>query len=451
MDDDEGLRESCRLILEEEFDVLDAPDAAQGLETLRRHEVDVVLLDVRLPGMDGLEALQHIKALDEHVEVILVTAVRTVRTAVTAMKLGAFDYLTKPFEEEEVLGLVRRALDRRALQREVTFLRSELARRENGGDIVGQAPEMRRLFQFIAQVARTNATVLITGESGTGKELVARAIHRQSPRREKPFVPVNPRRHLREPDRVANCSATSAAPSRARSRRSSAASSSPQAGTLFLDEIGTLKAELQAKLLRVLQEREIERVGGTRSDRPRRAHHRGHQRRPEARGRRRRPSARTCTTGSTSCPSQCLRCANRREDIGLLVDHFIGKYNRQFGKHISGVSPDALATLSDYDWPGNVRELQNIIERSVALVEGPLIQTADLPVEITLGERHLRQGEVPVHPLGTALEQFERNLILRVLERSKWNQSKAAAVLGLHRNTLLRKIAKWGLSAPNLD
>ena len=152
----------------------------------------MVLLDVRLPGMDGLEALQHIKALDEHVEVILVTAVRTVRTAVTAMKLGAFDYLEKPFEEEEVLGLVRRALERRALQREVTFLRSELARRENGGDIVGQAPEMRRLFQLIAQVARTNATVLITGESGTGKELVARAIHRQGPRWEKPFVPVNP-------------------------------------------------------------------------------------------------------------------------------------------------------------------------------------------------------------------------------------------------------------------
>jgi transcriptional regulator with PAS, ATPase and Fis domain len=142
---------------------------------------------------------------------------------------------------------------------------------------------------------------------------------------------------------------------------------------------------------------------------------------------------------------------SRREDVALLADHFIAKYNRQFGKRITGVSAEALAALTDYDWPGNVRELQNIIERSVALVENPLIQIGDLPVEITLGDRQLRPGETPQHPLGTALDQFERNLILRVLERVKWNQSKAAAVLGLHRNTLLRKIAKWGLSPPNPD
>ena len=449
VDDDEGLRESCRLILEEEFDVLDAPDAAQGLETLRRHEVDVVLLDVRLPGMDGLEALQHIKALDEHVEVILVTAVRTVRTAVTAMKLGAFDYLTKPFEEEEVLGLVRRALDRRALRREVTFLRSELARRENGGDIVGQAPEMRRLFQLIAQVARTNATVLITGESGTGKELVARAIHRQGPRWEKPFVPVNPAaisETLIESELFGHERGAFTGAFQKKLGRFELA----QAGTLFLDEIGTLKAELQAKLLRVLQEREIERVGGTRRI-----------------GLDVRIIAATNADLKRAVATQTFRedlyyrlnvvpiavppLRSRREDVGLLVDHFIAKYNRQFGKRITGVSAEALAALTDYDWPGNVRELQNIIERSVALVENPLIQIGDLPVEITLGDRQLRQGETPQHPLGTALDQFERNLILRVLERVMWNQSKAATVLGLHRNTLLRKIAKWGLSPRKPD
>ena len=192
VDDDPGLRESFRLILEEEFDVLDAPDGPQGLEILRRSRVDVVLLDIRLPGMDGVQVLEQIKALDEPIEVILVTAVKTVKTVVTAMKLGAFDYLTKPFEEEEVLAVVRRALERRALQHEVTFLRFEVARRQDGDEIVGQSAEMRKLYQVIAQVAPTSATVLITGESGTGKELIARAIHRQSPRRDKPFVPVNP-------------------------------------------------------------------------------------------------------------------------------------------------------------------------------------------------------------------------------------------------------------------
>ena len=340
--------------------------------------------------MDGLEALQHIKALDEHVEVILVTAVRTVRTAVTAMKLGAFDYLTKPFEEEEVLGLVRRALERRALQREVTFLRSELARRENGGDIVGQAPEMRRLFQLIAQVARTNATVLITGESGTGKELVARAIHRQGPRREKPFVPVNPAaisETLIESELFGHERGAFTGAFQKKLGRFELA----QGGTLFLDEIGTLKAELQAKLLRVLQEREIERVGGTRRI-----------------GLDVRIIAATNADLKRAVATQTFRedlyyrlnvvpiavppLRSRREDVGLLVDHFIAKYNRQFGKRIAGVSAEALAALTDYDWPGNVRELQNIIERSVALVESPLIQIGDLPVEITLGDRHLRQG-----------------------------------------------------------
>jgi two-component system response regulator AtoC len=360
------------------------------------------------------------------------------------MKLGAFDYLTKPFEEEEVLGLVRRALERRALQREVTFLRSELARREDGGDIVGQSPEMQHLFQVISQVARISATVLITGESGTGKELVARAIHRLSPRRERPFVPVNPAaisESLIESELFGHERGAFTGAFQKKLGRFELA----QAGTLFLDEIATLKADLQAKLLRVLQEREIERVGGTRRI-----------------GLDVRIIAATNADLKRAVATQAFRAdlyyrlnvvpiavpplRSRREDIGLLVDHFIGKYNRQFGKRIAGVSAEALTALGEYDWPGNVRELQNIIERSVALVETPLIQISDLPVEVTLGDRHLRESELPLHSLGTALDQFERNLVQRVLERVMWNQSKAAAILGLHRNTLLRKIAKWGLS-----
>src|SRR5712664_1775978 len=191
-DDDPGVRESFRLILEDHYDVVDVPDGPSALDVVRASQVDLVLLDIRMTGMDGIEVLERIKAIDEGIEVILVTAVKTVRTAVAAMKLGAFDYLTKPFEEDELLSLVRRALERRTLEREVVYLRSELERRHDFDEIVGQHPEMQKLFRLVAHVARTSTTVLVTGESGTGKELIARAIHRQSPRRDKPFVAVNP-------------------------------------------------------------------------------------------------------------------------------------------------------------------------------------------------------------------------------------------------------------------
>jgi DNA-binding NtrC family response regulator len=449
VDDDAGLREASRLILEDEFDVLDAADGPQGLDLLRRSAVDVVLLDVRLPGMDGLEVLRHIKALDEQVEVILVTAVKTVKTAVTAMKLGAFDYLTKPFEEEEVLAVVRRALDRHALQRELTFLRSELARRQDGDEIVGQSAEMRKLFQIIAQVARTSSTVLITGESGTGKELVARAIHRQSPRRDKPFVPVNSaaivdtliESELFGHERGAFTGAF---------QKKLGKFELAQGGTLFLDEIATLKPEIQAKLLRVLQEREVERVGGTRRipvdvriiaatnvDLKRAVADRGFREDLYYR--------------LNVVPIAVPPLRSRREDIALLVEHLVRKYDRQFGKHVAGASPAALAALQDYHWPGNVRELQNIIERAIALGEGPYIQPQDLPVDLMLGDRHAKEGAAPLLPLGAALDQFERSLVQRVLDRVKWNQTEAADVLGLHRNTLLRKITKWGLSPSEPD
>jgi len=444
VDDDAGLRESCRLILEDEFDVLDAPDGPQGLDLLRRSAVDVVLLDIRLPGMDGLEVLRHIKALDEQVEVVLVTAVKTVKTAVTAMKLGAFDYLTKPFEEDEVLAVVRRALDRHALQRELTYLRSELARRQDGDEIVGHAPEMRKLFQIIAQVARTSSTVLITGESGTGKELVARAIHRQSPRRDKPFVPVNSAAivdSLIESELFGHERGAFTGAFQKKLGKFELA----QGGTLFLDEIATLKPEIQAKLLRVLQEREVERVGGTRripvDVRIIAATNADLKRAVSGRGFREDLYYRLNVVPIFVPP---LR--NRREDIAPLVEHLVRKFDRQLGKHIAGASPAAIKALEEYDWPGNVRELQNIIERAIALGEGPYIQLQDLPVDLMLGDRQAGDGAAPALPLVAALDQFERGVIQRVLDRVKWNQTEAADVLGLHRNTLLRKIAKWGLS-----
>src|SRR5438477_5341977 len=266
VDDEESVRESFRLVLDQDYDVLDVPDGARALEIVRANHVDVVLLDIRLPEMDGIEVLERLKALDDSLEVILVSAVKTVRTAVAAMKLGAFDYLTKPFEDEELLSLVRRAVEKRSLEREVTFLRGELARSRDRDEIIGEHPEMQKLARLVTQVARTTTTVLITGESGTGKELIARAIHHRGPRRDKPFVPVNP---AAIPDALVESElfghekgAFTGAHQRKLGRFELA-----QGGTLFLDEIGLLRSEVQAKLLRVIQEREIERVGDRKSTR----------------------------------------------------------------------------------------------------------------------------------------------------------------------------------------
>ena len=441
VDDDPGLRESFRLILEDEFDVLEVPDGLQAFEILRSCQVDLVLLDIRLPGMDGIEVLERIKALDEQVEVILVTAVKTVRTAVAAMKLGAFDYLTKPFDEEEVVSLIHRALEKRAMEREITFLRSELARRQDFDEIVGQHPEMQKLYQLIAQVARTASTVLIAGESGTGKELIARAIHRQGPRRDRPFVPVNPAavsETLMESELFGHEKGAFTGAYQRKLGKFELA----HGGTLFLDEIATLKPELQAKLLRVLQEREIERVGGTRSikvDVRIIAATNVDLKKAVSSGTFREDLFYRLNVVPIAVPP--LR--ERREDIPLLVNHFVRKFNQEFKKQIAGVSPEALAALQEYPWPGNVRELQNIIERSIALVEGPLIELKDLPLDLMLPDQRARAHAAETLSLNEACEQFERHLIRRVLERAGWNRTEAARLLGLHRNTLKKKLAKW--------
>jgi DNA-binding NtrC family response regulator len=443
VDDDPGLRESFRLILEDDYDLLEACDGPEGLQMLRTSQVDLVLLDLRLPGMDGLEVLERVKALDEHVEVILITAMQTVRTAVAAMKLGAFDYVTKPFDEDELLPLIRRAVEKRALTREMVYLRSELARREDFEELVGRHPAMQRLHQLIAQVARNPVTVLIVGESGTGKELVARAIHRQGPTRDGPFVPVNVAaisESLIESELFGHEKGAFTGALHRKLGKFELA----HGGTLFLDEIATLRPDLQAKILRVLQEREIERVGGTR---------------------RIRLSVRVVAATNADLRAaiqggalredlyyrlnvvriQVPALRQRREDIPLLADHFIRKYCRQFHKEVTGVSPGALEGLMAYGWPGNVRELQNIIERSVALLDKPVIELADLPLDLMLPDHRTPGAGSEGLSLKEAREQFDRQFVLRVLERVNWNQTEAARILGLHRNSLKEKLAAWGV------
>src|SRR5882672_892331 len=441
VDDDPGVRESFRLILEDHYDVVDVPDGPSALDVVRASAVDLVLLDIRLPGMDGIEVLERIKALDEGIEVILVTAVKTVRTAVAAMKLGAFDYLTKPFEDEELLSLARRAVEKRSLEREVTFLRGELARRHDRDEIVGEHPEMQKLARLVTQVARTTTTVLIAGESGTGKELIARAIHHGGPRSDKPFVPVNPAaipEALVESELFGHEKGAFTGAHQRKLGRFELA----QGGTLFLDEIGLLRAEVQAKLLRVLQEREIERVGGTRSIKI---------------------DVRIVAATNTDL-KRAVAAGTFREDLyyrlnvvpiavpplrARIEDHFVRRYNHEFNKRIHGLTPEALALLAAYAWPGNVRELQNIVERTMVLVDGPLIGPADLPLDVTLAPGRPGPGQTPEPlrmDLNQASDRFERIIVQRVLEEVGGNVSEAARVLGLHRNSLKMKLSRWKLA-----
>ena len=449
VDDDPGLRESFRLILEDDYEVIDVTDGHQALEIVRSAQVDVVLLDIRLPALDGIEVLERIKQLEEQIEVILVTAVKTVKTAVAAMKLGAFDYVTKPFEEEELLATVRRALQKRSLEREVVYLRTELARRSELDDIVGQHAEMQKLFRTIAQISATSSTVLISGESGTGKELVARAIHRLSPRRDKPFVAVNPAaisETLVESELFGHEKGAFTGAYQRKPGRFELA----QGGTLFLDEIASLKPEMQAKLLRVLQERELERVGGTRTIRL---------------------DVRIVAASNVDLRQAVEREAfradlyyrlnvvpitvpplrERRSDVPLLVEHFIQRYTTELGKRIAGLTPEALAALQDYPWPGNVRELQNVIERAVALVESGPIGLNDLPTDVLLPDHRLRVKQAENLPLRTATDEFERQIVLRVLERVQWNRSEASRILGIHRNSLKVKLKRWGVDVSDDD
>ena len=444
VDDDPGIREAFRLVLEEEYELVEAADGPEALRIVQTSPVDLVLLDVRLPGMDGIEVLERIKAIDEHVEVVLVTAVQTVRAAVAAMKLGALDYLTKPFEEDEILPLIRRALERRALDREVVYLRSELARQRDDR-LVGQHPLMQQLYQLIGAVAGTPLTVLIAGESGTGKELVARAIHRQGPRRAEPFVPVNVAaisEALLESELFGHeKGAFTGAVSRKLGKFELA-----HRGTLFLDEIATLRVDLQAKILRVLQEREIERVGAVRRipvDVRIIAATNADLRRAIQSGSLREDLYYRLNVVQVTVPP--LR--DRRDDIPLLIDHFVRRSNHLLHKRVTGVAPVALDILMAYGWPGNVRELQNVIERAVALAAGSVIEVKDVPLDLMLPDMRQLVDDPAGLPLREARERFDRQVILRVLERVGWNQSEAARLLGLHRNSLKMKLLAWGIES----
>ncbi len=451
VDDEEGVRASIRAILEETCEILEAETGADALEILRTHEVDLVMLDQRMPGELGIDVLPRVKAADPSTVVVVATAVHDVRTAVEALKRGAWDYITKPFDVDGILMLAERALEKRALEREVLCLRSVLAPAgvptvDGFEGLVGRHPEMVRVYQMITQIAATpNTTVLITGESGTGKELVARAIHQRSERSAQPFVAFNV---AAIPDTLIESElfghekgAFTGAHVRRLGRFELA-----HGGTIFLDEIGSLRLDLQTRLLRALQEREIERLGGSRTvpiDVRVLAATNVNLRQAV----RDRAFREDLYYRLNVVPVHVPPLRERRDDIPRLVEHFVRKFARESRRDVRGVSAGALDALRRYDWPGNVRELENVIHRAVVLAAGPVVHLQDVPLDVAMPESASLRTRDSL-PLREACDEFERQYVLRTLERHHWNVSRTARELGVHRNTILTKLALWRVQRP---
>ncbi len=452
VDDEKGVRESLRLVLQEDFDPVAVDSGEAALEWLASERAAVVFLDILMPGIDGLEVLETICARDGATPVVMVTATKTVKTAVKAMKLGAFDYITKPFDVDEIRVVAKRAAETAALKVEVIELRRELGRRYSIDNIIGQAPPMQALFETVERVAPLKTTVLVTGESGTGKELFAKAIHHGSPRAACPMVTLNCAavpENLLESELFGHekGSFTDA------HERKIGQFQHADGGTMFLDEIGEMSAALQAKMLRVLEQGEIMRVGG---DKPITVDVRvvaatnRDLKQAVAQGGFRSDLYYRINVVSIEVPP--LR--DRTEDIAALVAHFLERKSREHGIARRELSAAVIDALLAYEWPGNVRELENVIERLVVLVPGnDTIDIAHLPAGLLDGASVAdgSEGQARALVLGgrkslsDAVDEFERDIISEVLERARFNQTRAAEKLGTTRRILKYRMDKLGI------
>ncbi|MBI1964586.1 MAG: sigma-54-dependent Fis family transcriptional regulator [Candidatus Rokubacteria bacterium] len=438
-DDDPGLRESLeRTLTREGYRVLLASDGNAALERLRGGGIDLVLTDLKMPGLTGIEVLRAAKAIAPDVDVILLTAFGTVEEAVRAMKDGAYDFLTKPFQRPQVLKLIRQALERRELIQQNRALQQRLDDLLQQGAVVGASPAFRRMMTLVEQVAASSATVLVQGESGTGKELVARAIHERSARRPGPFVAVNcaalPETLLESELFGYEKGAFTGAVGRKEGRFELA-----DGGTLFLDEVADLSPVTQPKILRVLQEGEFERLGGTKTLRVdvRIVAATNQDLVQMVRDKRFREDLfyRLNVITITVPP---LR--ERREDIRVLAQHFLRVYAAKNNRTLEGFTDDAVRRLEAYAWPGNVRELENVIERGVVLARGSLMDVADLPEEIA-GATPLPEGVLTVR-IGTPLAEVEQRLLDETLRVTKGNKTLTAKLLGIDPRTVSRKLER---------
>jgi DNA-binding NtrC family response regulator len=441
VDDEPAVLETFESIFEGRFEVLTARSGKEALDKIAQESINVVFLDIKMPDMDGMQVLRKIKEYDENLAVIIATVTDSARTAVEAMQLGACNYITKPFDVEEVIAVAQKAIERERLLKEVTYLRSqrEEIRFEN---IVGKSKEIREIFAIIEKVIKNDATVFISGESGTGKELIARAIHFNSPRKQKPFIPINCAgipENLLESELFGHEKGAFTDATNQRLGMFELANE----GTLFLDEISGLKLDVQANLLRALEEKEIRRLGGTKIIRVDvriiSATNIDLKQAVEEAKFRQDLYYRLNVVPITLAP---LR--ERREDIPLLVEYYLERYNQVFRKKIEGITKEASEYLMHYDWPGNIRELKNVIERLVALNDNGVITPKDLPFDIFI-KSSLAKGFQAEGILKEACNDFEKQYIEAVLDRVGGNQVKAAKILGIHRNALFNKMKSLGL------
>ncbi len=440
VDDEEQMRDLLAKVLDRKgYQVAVCSDGLEALAYLEKEPADLVITDVRMPGLSGMEALRAVKELNPDIVVLIMTAFGSIDQAVQAVKEGAYDYINKPFKIEEMLLTIEKALDERRLRHEVSALRQELHTRYRFENLIGKSRAMQEVFGLIEQVAGSRSTVMVYGKSGTGKELVAKSVHYNSPRSGKAFVAVNCAAipaELLESELFGHEKGAFTGAIATKVGKFELANS----GSLFLDEVGSMRLDLQAKILRALQEREIERVGGTRTIkidvRVIAATNRDLKKAVEE-GTFREDLYYRLNVVPITLPD----LKDRIEDIPLLANHFVQKFAPESNPNIREISKEAMAVLMSYAWPGNVRELENVIERAVTLGRGPAIEPSDLP-------NHLTGGSNPVDRAlakEATLEDLEREYIALILRRTKGHQIRAASILGIDRRTLYRKIRRYKL------
>jgi two-component system response regulator HydG len=442
VDDEQSHRTMLKAVLSKEgYDISEADDGISAVKAVESESFDLILMDIRMTDMDGIEAMGQIKKMSPSVPIIMMTAYASIKTAVEALKSGAYDYLTKPLDIDELKILIKKGLEHYRLQEENVLLKERLADRFDFSKIIGKSRRMKELFENLSLIAPSDATILIYGESGTGKELVANAIHQNSPRAQKPFIKVScaalPETLLESELFGHERGAFTGAVSRKLGRFQLA-----DGGTLFLDEVNVMSSTTQVKLLRVLQEREFEPLGSTKTIHVDIRLIAATNKELEAEvkeGRFREDLFYRLNVVPIHLPP--LR--ERKEDIPLLAEHFFKLYQEKNKKSIKGFLPKTIDTLMRYDWPGNIRELENVIERAVLLCRGEYVSPKDLPSPFQ-GEPIGEQPIISIPP-GMTLEELEKEAILQTLEETGANRTQTAQILGISRKTLQNKLKEYGL------